>query len=279
MPETRSAQTAPQHPRRRSIREAFNRAAETYDQAAHIQREICSLLASFGAEHGAAQHDMPGNWVLDAGCGTGFGLHALDTLCPQASRIGVDLAPAMLERARQRARTAPAFIPVCADLEHLPLADNSITLLWSSLAMQWCQPAAVLVEVARVLTPGGCALIATLGPQTLWELRAAFTALDDARHTIDFHPCVHWTAAAQAAGLCVSAAQNRALHACAPDLRGLLRDIKAIGAATVDGERRRKPLGRQAWGLLQTGYEQHRRSDGLLPATYDLILLALHKPG
>ncbi|HAG76702.1 MAG TPA: malonyl-[acyl-carrier protein] O-methyltransferase BioC, partial [Thauera sp.] len=43
--------------------------------------------------------------------------------------------------------------------------------------------------------------------------------------------------------------------------------------------RRRTPLGRQAWLAVSARYERHRLADGLLPATYDTILLAVRKPG
>jgi hypothetical protein len=36
-------------------------------------------------------------------------------------------------------------------------------------------------------------------------------------------------------------------------------------------------LGRRAWHALVAHYERHRRVDGLLPATYDVTLLALAK--
>ena len=273
-----AAPAAAPHPasaRRRSIRNAFDKASASYDASAQIQREIGTRLGAFATTFDLRVAAPAGARVLDAGCGTGFGLPILAQLCPAATLLGLDLAPTMLARARQRHGSALA---VCGDLEHLPLRDHSVALLWSSLAMQWCAPATVLTESARVLAPGGMALIATLGPRTLCELRAAFAAIDHERHTIDFHPHPVWCAAAQAAGLIVEGTENLALPALAPDLRGLLKDIKAIGAATVDGERRRRPLGRSAWQRLEAHYERHRRADGQLPATYDLILLALRKP-
>lgn len=291
--------------RRQGIRNAFERAAAHYDEAAHIQREICARLSAFAMGldlQPLLRTDAP---VLDAGCGTGFGFAELDRLCPGAARIALDLAPSMLAQARGRhemprttthrgeaaaaaacAETAPAqdagrasgLLAVCGDLEHLPLARDSLALIWSSLAIQWCDPGRALAECARVLAPGGVAVVATLGPRTLWELREAFALIDGARHTIDFHPAPDWMRAAQAAALTPLAHDTVEFHACAPDLRGLLQDIKRIGAATVDGGRRRQPLGRAAWARLQASYERHRRADGRLPATYDVILLALRKP-
>lgn len=311
------AATAPMMPamnpraRRQDIRSAFDRAAAHYDEAAHIQREICARLSAFALGLDLQPPLDIDAAVLDAGCGTGFGFAELDRLCPRAARIALDLAPSMLKQAGRRhalARemTSPAqateaaqaveaaacagitrsrdagkasgLLAVCGDLEHLPLASASLALIWSSLAIQWCDPGRALAECARVLAPGGVALVATLGPRTLWELREAFALIDGARHTIDFHPAPGWMRAAQSAALTPVAHETIELHACASDLRGLLQDIKRIGAATVDGGRRRQPLGRAAWNRLQACYERHRRPDGRLPATYDVILLALRKP-
>jgi malonyl-CoA O-methyltransferase len=46
----------------------------------------------------------------------------------------------------------------------------------------------------------------------------------------------------------------------------------------VGSARRRAPLGRAAWRRLEAHYERHRRADGVLPASYEVILLALDKP-
>ena len=66
---------------------------------------------------------------------------------------------------------------LAGDLEQLPLADASLDLYWSSLAIQWCDPLAVFREARRVLRPDGRLAVSTLGPATFHELREAFTAV------------------------------------------------------------------------------------------------------
>ncbi len=249
------------------VRQAFHRAAERYDQAALVQREIRVRLAAFAAAYPCTR---PVRRVLDAGCGTGQALGLLAAAHPAAELLALDFAPGMLARVAGHPR-------ICADLEHLPLAAGCVDALWSSLALQWCTPRLALAELARVLHPGGAGWIATLGPHTLHELRAAFATVDAAEHVIPFHPPEHWQAAAGAAGLRVRALERTACAALAPDLRALLRSIKAIGAQSV-GHGPRAPLGRAAWRRLEADYENRRRSDGLLPATYDVILLAVERP-
>ena len=257
---------------KQAVRNAFDRAADSYDGAAVVQREICHRLAEFASSVpcvGAPRR------ALDAGCGTGYGLDLLASLCPGAELYALDFAPAMLTRlAAIRPGTDTSLL--CGDLEALPLASGAMDVVWSSLALQWCDPAVALAEIARVLRPGGVAWLATLGPATLWELRDAFTAVDGAQHVIRFHAIEHWRHTAAVAGLQIVAADSQPVHALAPDLRQLLRDIKAIGAHSV-GSEPRPALTRAGWRMLEGRYDAHRRADGQLPATYDLILLALRK--
>lgn len=260
---------------KQSVRKAFDRAAGSYDSAAAVQREICHCLVALAS---AQRPAAPIRRVLDAGCGTGYGLHLLADEYPDAELIALDFAPAMLARVTNAADGHPEVVPLCADLEALPLASGAIDAIWSSLALQWCEPSLALTELARVLRPGGVAWIATLGPRTLWELREAFAIVDQAEHVIRFHSAELWIDHALKAGFSLLARDERPAFALAPDLRSLLRDIKAIGAHHVGEQRRRQPLGRAAWRTLEGRYETHRRNDGMLPATYDLILLALKKP-
>ncbi len=268
---------------KRAVRTAFDRAAPRYDSAAELQREVCRHLATLAQRHPPAT--APAR-VLDAGCGTGYGLPLLAGLFPntfphtrpRTHFIALDFAPAMLQHLRRRNDFAEYNATLLGgDLEHLPLADASIDVAWSSLALQWCDPARTLRELARVLTPGGIAWVATLGPRTLWELHDAFATIDANRHVIHFHPARIWLDHACDAGLDALATDQHPVHALAPDLSTLLRGLKTIGAHSVGNGRRRSPLGRQAWTRVAREYEQHRRADGQLPATYDLILLALKK--
>jgi malonyl-CoA O-methyltransferase len=257
-------------PAKARIRAAFNAAATRYDGAALVQREASTLLLGL---LDANPPKLAVHYLLEGGCGTGHALPALAARFPAAQLVALDFAPAMLDE------LPPAHAhALCADLEALPLASASIDACWSSLALQWCRPAPALAECARVLRPGGSAWFATLGPATLHELREAFAGIDDAAHVIDFHSAEQWLDAARSAGLNCRAATGARLQATAGELRELLRAIKAIGAHSVGSARRRAPLGRAAWRRLEAHYERHRRADGVLPASYEVILLALDKP-
>jgi SAM-dependent methyltransferase len=105
-----------------------------------------------------------GGRVLDVGCGPGHLAirlareHALEV-------TGLDLDPAMIERASVNAARVgmddadrPWFL--VGDVASMPFPDGSFDLVVSTLSMHhWDVPSAGLDEIARVLRPGGRALI------------------------------------------------------------------------------------------------------------------------
>jgi len=255
-----------------AIRTGFHRAADTYEGAALFQREVCNQLLEFSEAYPAVTRVER---ILDAGCGTGYAIPMLYGRFPRARCFALDFAPGMLREIR---RPGGPCYRICGDIEHLPIPDRSIDLVWSSLALQWCSPLIALSEIARILAPGGTTWIATLGNRTLHELRDAFAAVDEGEHVAHF-PCADsWLAEVRSAGLDVLNFTNRLHRVYGVDLRSLLRDLKAIGANQVGARHRGQFLGKESWRAVEERYEKYRCSDGLLSSTYDLIFLALRKP-
>ena len=263
------------------VRRAFDHAAASYDAHAVLQREVCNRLF----ERLDFMTVQPGR-VLDVGTGTGYGLLQLRSRYATAELCALDIAPAMLAAARARlqqpswARRAlqrlalnpsgPSHL-VCADMARLPLAPSSMNLVWSSLALQWAHDLeAILKDFHRVLAPGGLLMFATFGPDTLKELRAAFSAIDDAPHVnrfIDLHDIgdmlIH-------AGFASPVMEMDMLTLTYADLKALMRDLKGIGAHNAATTRRRGLLGKSAWARLEQAYESNRH-EGRLPATFEVI--------
>jgi SAM-dependent methyltransferase len=98
----------------------------------------------------------PGERVLDLGCGAGRFVAALRDA--GAEPVGVELAAAALERAR---RTAPgADLRLVEPDGSLPLEHASVDLVWCSEVLEHVADTAhVLLEVRRVLRPGGRLLV------------------------------------------------------------------------------------------------------------------------
>jgi ubiquinone/menaquinone biosynthesis C-methylase UbiE len=97
--------------------------------------------------------------VLDVGCGTGTLAIRIAREHPRVRVIGLDPDPLALARARRkttRAGVAIAFEQGFA--EHLPFADRSFDRVFSSMMFHHLPRdvrSAALVEIARVLRPGG----------------------------------------------------------------------------------------------------------------------------
>ncbi len=244
---------------RRKIRAAFSEAATGYDAVAGLQRRIARALAN----QAPAAH-----LILDAGAGTGFLADCLALRFPDARILKLDAAFGMC-------RLTPAN-SLCADLEALPLAADSIGLYCSSLAWQWARPAFAAREAARVLRPGGQLLVATLGPDTLHELRTAFRAMDDDDHVRSFDSLEAHVEALQQAGFANIRVRRSLEQAHAPDLRRILEELRTLGAHSLS---RRKPgmTGRNGWQRVLAAIESFRQPAGL-PVSYDVLILEGRKP-
>jgi malonyl-CoA O-methyltransferase len=160
---------------------------------------------------------------------------------------------------------------VACDLEALPFNDHCFDLWWSSLTIQWCDAGIAFSEAARVLHPNGKLAVSTLGPGTFHELRTAFSSVDRYRHTLPFSDPATLHTTLQRAGFSGIELHQKTLTLYYPDLKTLLRAVKAIGANPVGAGARSGMMGRTAWQALEAAYEQHRTAAGL-PASYDVIL-------
>jgi malonyl-CoA O-methyltransferase len=256
---------------KRLLRDAFEKAAPGYDAAAVLQHEVCARMLSrldFVKLQPAA--------ILDAGCGTGNVVPELRTRFPHATLYALDLAVGMVRRARTRASwwkrlTGHGVMPVCGDIEKLPLRAAAFDLAWSNLALQWVNdPPHAFAELRRVLAPGGLLMFSTFGPDTLKELRAAYQGTDRYTHVnrfIDMHDIgdmlVH-------AGFADPVMDMEYITLTYADVRALMRDLKAIGAHNVTTGRRPGMTARGVLAAVERNYEFFR-THGRLPATFEVI--------
>jgi len=248
------------------VRDSFARAANDYDQVAVLQREIGSRMLE-RLDYVRLQPQL----IVDAGAGTGHCSAELLHRYKKAKVVSLDFALPMLRHARRRGRWLRRPVCVCADIESLPFADASVDLLLSNVAIQWCNNLQqTFNEFMRVLTPGGLLMFTTFGPDTLYELRHAWSAVDSERHTstfIDMHDIGDMLVNAHFADPVMDADRMQLTYT---SVKGLVKDLKMLGAHNAASSRAKGMTGRQRWQGMCDAYENFR-VDNRLPATYEVV--------
>jgi malonyl-CoA O-methyltransferase len=164
----------------------------------------------------------------------------------------------MLDRARARIGEGPTFAVL--DAEHGAPEGGPFDLICSSFATQWfADEAAALARWREWLAPGGSIMVATLGPGTFAEWRAAHEAEGLTPGT----PAFTAPAALEALGP-VEPPTVEAIVEPHADARAFLRALRAIGAQTAAPGHR--PLSSGALRRVMRRFEA-----GGARATYEVV--------
>ncbi len=257
---------------KKEVRRAFSKAAHTYDAAAVVQREVCIRML----EKLDVIKLQPAR-VLDVGSGTGWGTRQLGERYPRADIVALDIALGMLQAARgtsswwQKLFSGNRQRFICADVEALPLAVQSVDMVWSSLAVQWCNDLpATFAGLHRIIRNDGLLLFSTFGPDTLSELRSAFSGVDGYNHISRFADMHDIGDMLVAAGFADPVMEMEKITLTYADVKAVMQDLRDIGAHNATSGRAPGMLGKAKWARIVQNYEALRR-DGRLPATFEII--------
>lgn len=239
------------------IQRSFDRAAPIYLQYAQAQEHIASTLWQL--------RPTQADCIVDLGCGPGHWTARLAQAYPQATIYGVDLSPQMLAQAEH---CYPQLNWVHASATQLPFPDQSVDFVFSSLMLQWCQPALpVFQELKRILRPGGALCLSTLLPGSLLELERAwhFTAAPSRVRSFEAEDEL----ASQLLSTELMALQSHIEleHFHFPEPRALLHSITKVGA---NAERSSRPLSRLTYRNLLAALEAQRTPAGI-PLSYRVL--------
>ena len=247
------------------VRRSFDRAAKTYDGAAVLHAEVRESLL----ERLQLVALVPGV-VLDAGAGTGHGSRALKRRYPKSTVVALDVSLEMLNVAGRQQSWLRPFERVCADAQALPFRDGSVDLVVSNLMLQWCDPDAVFAEFRRVLAPSGLLTFSAFGPDTLRELRTAWSQVDTHSHVHQFIDMHDLGDALVRNGFAAPVLDVERFTLQYLNVHKVAADLKATGAHNSTAGRARGLTGPRKFAAMQAAYERFRE-DGRLPATYEVV--------
>lgn len=241
------------------VRRRFDRVATTFDDADFVHQVTREGLF---ARINPVAIDV--KQVVDLGCATGSALRPLQKRFRGASVIAVDLSRPMLARARNRLTWPRKVRAVQGDARALPFADASIDLVFANLLLPWIDdPATVFREVARVLRKEGLFTFATLGPDSLLELRRAWREIDDAVHVRQFPDMHNIGDALVHSGLRDPVLDVDRLSVSYRNSEALLRDLTATGARNSLRDRPRGLLSRDRFVRFQDALRAASTDDAL----------------
>lgn len=239
---------------KQAVAAAFGRAASHYLQHNELQRRSAdALMARLPARRFAR--------VLDAGCGPGsISRYWRENGCEVTA---LDLSAQMLAEARQR---QAAHHYVQADIEAIPLAQAQFDLVWSNLAVQWCDSLQEAVHALyQMVRPGGVLAFTTLVADSLPELRQAWQAVDERAHANRFLSREAIVVALDGLG---GEFAIQTISVPFADALSAMRSLKGIGATHLHEGRSGRTLTRSRLQQLQLAWPKQQ---GTCPLTYHIF--------
>jgi malonyl-CoA O-methyltransferase len=257
---------------KQKLLENFNRAATAYDDISVLQKytgeELIDRLQVIRLDP---------DLIMDLGSGLGRSARKLSELYKAAQVIQLDIAQDMLKTARTVPTARQSYL--CADAEALPIKSQSIDLAFSNLMLQWCpDPGRLLADIVRCLKPGGLFIFATLGPDTLRELKESWGAVDDGIHVNTFIDMHDLGDALLVSGFAEPVMETDSIIITYETVTELMHDLKSLGAGNVNHARRKTLTGKLRLMNMFKEYEK-RRKDGRLPASHEVIYGHAWLPG
>ena len=252
------------------ISKSFSNAADSYNSVAFLQTEVANRLIDR-----LDLITMQPKTIIDVGSGTGCCSKLLEQRYKSAEVYSLDIAHGMLCYAKQSQSFFKKFRKnkqfLCGDAESLPIKNESMDLLVSSLAIQWVTDLEkTFTEFRKSLKPGGLLMFSSLGPDTLNELRKSWATVDDYVHVSAFFDMHDVGDALMRAGFSDPVMDVETITLTYDTVDLLMSDLKALGSRNAAKGRAKGLMGKQKLQKMKTSYEQFRQ-DGLLPATYEVV--------
>ncbi len=249
------------------VAQQFGMAAARYDLLAGVQEEIAidALELMVGQKSKV---------LLDIGCGTGRITQMLQQYSERV--VGVDLAYGMITFAKSRPLT-DNIEWIVGDVDNLPLQDNSVDSIFSSMALQWSSCAQQCFrELYRVCKTNGRIVLAIMTDGSLTELRSTWDLIDNEQQINQFYSGVTLYDVAVSSGFSAKITEK---YYCTwhSSVNSVMHSIKDIGAGVAQSGMTKHRLNKSKLTALQDNYFRLHQQKGKLPLTYQVSFLELTK--
>ena len=235
------------------IRRRFDRAAADFERA-----DFVHAVTRDGLLERLAPVQVDARNVLDLGAATGATGRLLQKRFRRARVVAVDISHAMLRQARMKRSWFTLPPVVQAEASRLPFADGSFDLVVANQLLPWiAEPADVFGEVARVLREGGVFAFASLGPDSLRQLREAWASVDDDAHVLSFPDMHDLGDALVRAGLRDPVLDVDRISVSYEDPKKLFADLTRAGARNPLAGRSRALTGRRRFAAMSDALWRH----------------------
>ncbi|MGH6969686.1 MAG: methyltransferase domain-containing protein [Stellaceae bacterium] len=216
--------------------------------------------------------------ALDLGCRGGVMARALASRADLGRLVSADPSEAL-------ARRAPRPV-VVLDLEALPFAPRSFDLVLSPLLLHWVNDLpGTLLQVRRMLKPGGLLLAMLFGGETLGALHAALieaeleSAGGASPRVSPFADLRDLGGLLQRAGFVEPVVDGDRTDVDYADAFALMRDLRAMGETNAQRERRQSLTRRGTLARAAALYRDRATApDGRVVATFQTINLTAWAP-
>jgi malonyl-CoA O-methyltransferase len=252
------------------IAKRFGQAASSYNENALVQREVITALSKW-----ANFKEVQSFQALDIGCGTGDIAKRFTKM--SSHWLNLDISVNMLKNAASshlsNEHNSLNQSYLCADAESLPLRDNSLDFICSSMALQWCDsPSSVMGEINRVLKNDGRAILAIMIAPSFSVLNRAWESIEMASRVNAFNDPAQWLNAAKPFTWKVKS-ELRSFSTSHSSLVQMLKSIKGVGANTLTSNKKQAAFSKTELAKLECYFSEK----AALKLDYELLFLDLRK--
>ena len=247
------------------IKKNYKNFAKKYEESAVVQKEIIDRLIQR-----LSLINISPVKIIDIGSGIGLGTKNLIELYGNAELYMLDNS---FESLNSRIIDKKNLYRICANFKNIPCGDNLFDFVFSSSALHWdLDIKSSFEEIYRILKPGGLFLFSTYGPDTLIELRSAWSLVDNNKHVNDFYDMHDLGDLMLNLNFFDTVVDSEKIIIDYEDVIHLQRDLKNIGSKVLhENDQYKGLLSIDKMNLMYDQYEKFRSETGNIPATYEVI--------